>query len=337
MVDENLVGYLLKALDPVSEREVEAYLQSHPEAQRQLELLSRGLAPLAADRGNPESPPTLRVRTLARVAEYRCAAVVYLPQAPPVRSRTSGRSWWARADILVAACVLLLVLPFIPPGIVYVQQLHNQTACENNLRRFYQAFVSYSDHHNGNLPKVEKDPPRNFAGVFIPVLHDAGVLDSELSVACPANGRRPPADISLEMLADLAVKNPAEYAELKRLMACCYAYSLGYADDKGHLYGVRCQAGNDGLPIMADKPPFDQQTDAAVTATSGNSKNHGGRGQNVLYLGGYVKFRTSRNVGINGDDIYLNEKNQPFAGTNPNDASLGSSWFRPSPSDWPND
>ena len=40
---------------------------------------------------------------------------------------------------------------------------------------------------------------------------------------------------------------------------------------------------------------FDQQEGAGVL--DGNSRNHGGRGQNVLYLGGNVDFRTTRTAG----------------------------------------
>src|SRR5205823_3330641 len=101
------------------EREVEEFLRKHPESQSHVDLLSRALVPLAADRTDAEPPPALRVRTLARVAEYRCSAPLRLPAAPPIRSYAPRRSWWRRADVLVAASILILVVPFIPPGIFY--------------------------------------------------------------------------------------------------------------------------------------------------------------------------------------------------------------------------
>jgi hypothetical protein len=329
MFDDNLVGYLLKALDPAQHREVEGHLQAHPEAERNLDLLSQALAPLEADRETPEPPPTLRVRTLARVAEYRLSILPPMPQAPPVRSVAPRGAWWSRADVLVAASILLLILPFIPPAIFHVQQQHNQVACENNLRNFHQAFVNYWSHHNDDLPKVEDKPPRNFAGVFVPVLHDAGVLSSDVTVTCPSNGHRPAEDISLEMLEVLQATNPKAFEDKVCRMSGCYAYSLGYRDASGQLHGIRHRPDNDRLPIMADRPPFDQK--ACADIVSGNSKNHGCRGQNVLLMGGNVFFATSRNVGIDGDDIYLNRNNLPAAGVDDTDTVLGASSFRPTP------
>ena len=47
-----------------------------------------------------------------------------------------------------------------------------------------------------------------------------------------------------------------------------------------------------------------------------NSPNHGGRGQNVLYVGGNVKWLTAPTmptIGCENDDIYLNrsQKSRP--------------------------
>ena len=59
----------------------------------------------------------------------------------------------------------------------------------------------------------------------------------------------------------------------------------------------------------------------------GNSLNHGGRGQNVLFHDGHVEFCVSRLVG--GDDIYLNRDMKVAAGVGCSDAVLGSSAPRP--------
>src|SRR5262249_17326252 len=53
--NENLLGYLLNALDENIHREVEAHLATSTEAQGRLELLRQALAPLAADR--KDAPP----------------------------------------------------------------------------------------------------------------------------------------------------------------------------------------------------------------------------------------------------------------------------------------
>ena len=58
-MEENLVGYLIGALDPETEREVADYLTSHPEERSKLDLLRSALAPLKQGRRRPRrgAPP----------------------------------------------------------------------------------------------------------------------------------------------------------------------------------------------------------------------------------------------------------------------------------------
>ena len=67
-------------------------------------------------------------------------------------------------------------------------------ACQNNLRQFWAALQVYADGRpDASFPRVESAPPRNFAGVFVPALADAGALGADVTVSCPAQGRRAPA------------------------------------------------------------------------------------------------------------------------------------------------
>src|SRR5262245_41376133 len=109
-MDENLVGYLLNALDPEAHRRVEEQLSADAAARERLALLRRALQPLAADRDPPEPPPGLRVRTLALVAEHACRKPAEPPRAPALRTAGGRATWWRRADVLVAAGLLLTAL-----------------------------------------------------------------------------------------------------------------------------------------------------------------------------------------------------------------------------------
>ena len=99
-------------------------------------------------------------------------------------------------------------------------------------------------------------------------------------------------------------------------MAGCYAYSLGYRGAAG-LHGLRRGAG-DLMPILADCPPFHE----GAAGGAGNSLSHGGGGQNVLTIGGSVRYCTSRGVGLDGDDIYLNRNQRILAGLSAADTVL---------------
>jgi hypothetical protein len=68
------------------------------------------------------------------------------------------------------------------------------------------------------------------------------------------------------------------------------------------------------VPIAADLP-------ARLTPT-GPTPAHA-RGQNVLYVGGAVRFAPTPAAGVNGDHIYRNQAGLPRAGLHRDDTCLG--------------
>src|SRR5262245_64610572 len=149
-MDEDLVDYLLDGLDAKERREVEALLESDPGARARLEALRLALEPLAADRADPPPPRGLAARTLARVAACPCHE---LPRAPACGDAATGPTapLWRRADVLVAACLLLtaggLLLHWLaglrrPDGSAQI------IACQDNLRQLYFGLKTYSERHN---------------------------------------------------------------------------------------------------------------------------------------------------------------------------------------------
>lgn len=329
-MDSDLVGYLLKALDPATERQVEDYLEANPEARRKLDLIRQALSPLEADNEAFDPPPDLRLRTLARIAEQRVCSEQPVHKAPPARSSPVTRSRWLRSDVLVAASILLLILPIAPPALYYMRQQQNIAACQNNLRGFYQALVGYSQLHDRQFPMASATPPRNYAGIVVPALSEGGWLNSSVSIECPGNGSfNPPTTLSLADLDREHALRPEQFEQDIRRLSGCYGYSLGYQNERGQLEGLRIDPDIPYLPIMADRPPFEQCGVTEVAA--GNTQNHGGKGQNVLFMNGAVRFCSNPNVGIEGDNIYISKNGRAEAGINRFDTVLGASSFRPYP------
>lgn len=312
-MDENLAGYLLKALDDDTQRNVQASLKESPELRSRLERLERALAPLAADRETAEPPPGLILSTLARIAEYQCRK---LPDAPPPpRSQTvpAGRSWLRRPDVLVAALLLITLGGIGSSALVHLWRVHGRTACQENLSRVWTGLQVYCSQHNGDFPRIEEKGPHSAAGIFVPILSDSGVLSPEVSVTCPAQGSLPPKRRSVHEMEKMYEENPTAFRQEARRLAGGYAYTLGYFDAADGYRGLRCDSG-DHLPIIADRLESLREL---------NSANHGGGGQNVLYLGGHVEWRTNRHAGIAGDDIFVNWDNQILAGKAREDTVLG--------------
>jgi hypothetical protein len=317
-MDADLIGYLLNALDPATRRQVDAYLRQNAAARARLAQLEKALAPLAEDAQPDEAPPGLTEATLAQVERL---SVEQLPAAPkPSPHQVGGPNrWWPRPiDLAVAAALLLVVAGLGGPRLVAMWRQEQQTACANNLRRFWtdlHVFANNSGH--GAFPEVEAEGPRGMAGVFVPKLHDAGLL-REATVTCPA---QLPCDApvpSLENLENLHRRHPEHFQKVAGVLAGSYAYCLGYREEGGAYRGLRQDSG-DHLPIMADR----------CGPGRCNSQNHGIGGQNVLFVGGNVRWCTRPNVGENGDDIFLNRNLEVSAGLGRADTVLGSSGDRP--------
>lgn len=326
-MDDNLIGYLLNALDSDTRRETEEYLLTSPEAREELDRLREALEPLESDRDTEDPPSGLWARTLARVAEHQCRHLSSAPRRLAIRSEATHRSWWRRADVLVAASILLCVSLMVPPILAKIRYQRDIVACQNNLHDFYFALNEYSSRHHGNFPDVATAAPApfNVAGNFVPMLKEEGLLSETVSVQCPAYGRSAHPQYTLH---DLLSMDPDELDTRVWNLAGSYAYSLGYRDAAGE-HGPRLDSDrlSSMRPIMADRPPRD-----IVLGAISNSPNHGGTGQNVLFMDGHCVFCTQRVLPCSAggfDDIYLNQDNQVQAGRSPWDTVLGESAAQP--------
>jgi hypothetical protein len=310
-MDENLIGYALNLHDDETRRRLEAELRS-PDAQQRLERVRQALAPLALDRADPEPPRDLTARTLARIADLQRRPA---PRRIPVSGRptwtepapAAGPSRWRRADALMAACLLVLFGGLSLSGLARLQHRQQVEWCQNNLRQFHQALVGYSQEHQGRFPQIPENPPLNQAGAFITILQNEGLLPPTVLTACPA---------AVPVARAVAPADPRPAGQ------GAYAYSLGYRDANGQLHGLWMNGPEtDLMPIMADRP-------APLRNPGQSSPNHG-TGQNVLFIGGHVRYCTDSRVGVERDDIFLNDAAEVAAGLHRFDSVLGAGRDRP--------
>jgi hypothetical protein len=312
-MNEHLLDYVLDRLDDSTKRQVESRLEVDEAARRHVESLRQTMALLAADE-DTEPPSHLSARTIARVAEYACRQ---LPQAPaPRRSESASRPWWRRADVLVAASLLAMVAGI---GLPMLSKLRNPAAiveCQENLRKFYFALHTYQEQHK-QLPAIDQ---KDVAGVIIPMLRDAGCLPEDFSVRCPGHGDGTFQTCSLTVQ-DIKAMTPEQIVAHAPNLLASYAFTLGYRDENNiwHPLNRADDGGDNSVLIFADSPP--------PGITAGNSRNHAGRGQNVLFLDGRVQFLSVRTFA--GDDIYLNTTNCVAAGNSVRDHVLGGAGAKP--------
>lgn len=326
MREEELVGYLLEALDDAESHRVETALvdpERGPGLRRQLEILRRAIRPLARDRDPVPAPAGLAARTLKFVAA-QAGAEPARPKPRPSAAADAGdgdwvpgrrRQWLDRAIIAasaLAACILLA--PLLLDSIAQSRALR----ARRNLQHVAAKLQEYAEAHRV-YPTPPDAGPLSRAGLYGPTLvsehrlvADDGVLLVPDSALARRGGHRVP---SLEELR-AAVGTP-QFDELVRSMGGDYGYTLGHRDAAGMLQPNR-NLQRTHHPLMADAP--DESGEA--------SDNHPEGIHHVLFEDGHIEIHRADTL-HRGDHLYRNHDGESRAGKDLEDAVIGDSHQQP--------
>ncbi len=308
---DDLVGYLLGALEPAEHEAVEAQLAVDSQLRHDFELVSRAIRPLAADKQGYEPPPGLAERTCIFVATQ--ARVSLAPEPAHEGSR------WRMADLAVAAGIFLAATLLFFPAVNQSRFAARVSTCQNNLRRIGVAASEYSLRFGDHFPMLLADDggPAD-AGAVAARLVEGGYLSSPVVLICPASElaerlsttQQPPwpQDIRQQLLHARGQR----LRDLQRLVAGSYAYNLGYVVDGQ--YRASRNLSRPTFALVADAPP---------SGLTDRSANHDRRGQNVLFEDGHVQYLTTCKARGCMDHIYRNDNGQQAPGLHAHDAVLG--------------
>lgn len=311
---DQLLGYLLGALEPSEQEEVEARLLEDAQLQEALARLRQKLALLDADDDGGdefEPPPGLAARTCKYVAAFQAVA--------PKPSCGAAAGGWRVQDMIVGGGVFLAACMLLFPAIAHSLSSARISNCQNNLRMIGLALGQYSDFHAGQFPFVPEQGPLAVAGIYGPLLFDARLIDQPAQLVCPTSPLAERMDdFNVPKLAQLVGAAAADLPVLQSRAGGSYGYTLGYCENgryRGHRNRGRVQ-----FALMADTPG---------EPTGGRSGNHGGSGQNVLFEDLHVAWLKQCRVLDGGDHIYVNGLGYVGAGIGPHDAVIGDSSARP--------
>jgi hypothetical protein len=317
---DQLIGYLLDALDPYERAALERKLAKNTTLRRELAVLQRSLVGLDADRGHYDPPEGLAERTQEFVAQ-ESSRLSRLPCMTPDRTPSGARSRWTVADLVVSAGVLLAASLIFIPAVSQSRYSARVTGCQNNLRQLGVALSSYAEKNSGYFPNVPTKGPLAAAGIYANTLFHNGFLDDPHLVICPASALADNARTFRVPTTDELQKAEApQLVELQHSMGGSYGYTLGYVS-KGRYHPTK-NFGRATFALLADAPTCAPKSNIVTD-------NHGGTGQNVLFEDGHVAHLTCRTSEGCGDDIFLNDQGEVSAGTHRDDAVIAPSPAKP--------
>lgn len=304
MTPNDMLDFSLGLLEGPDRERAEREAAADPTLAASLAKLDEALKRLLDDGPGPEPPAGLAHRTINRVARQRRwrSTIEHAPARAPFRL----------ADFAVAAGIFCAGVLTLLPAVRQSQWAARTATCAENLHQLGVGLIRYATTHN-RFPYAEDDDPVPYAGSFVSRLKDSGLIHDASLMDCPSNGHQHHS--SLPGMSELISHGPAGARNHPALAQSDYAYNLGYCDETGPCpLPAHIPA---SLPLLADAP----RRDGRGQALAGNSPNHGGNGQNILYGGGHVQFM--RNVRHGGDpDIYHNRHNRTAPGLDCDDVVL---------------
>jgi len=301
-----MLDYALGRLDgPDRDRaELEA---ADPGQAETLERLSRAVHALLDDGDVFDPPPGLAERTIRFVAanrDRRRSILDFVPVTVPFR--------WA--DVAVAAGIFLAGVLTLLPAVGRSRDQMTQAGCTDNLQRLGRALWLYGNSHR-HFPFCSEVSPESPTGGFAAMLREEGYLPDLSLLDCPSNGtsHHPP----LPKIADLTTLAKTDPQQLHKTLRWDYAYNVSYRDKSGRVEPIEAMY-SPQVPLLADQP--DHEGHRRILA--GNSRNHGGRGQNVLYTDLHVDWHNTRRLNPRDSDMFLNDRGELGPGLHRDDAVL---------------
>lgn len=250
-------------------------------------------------------------------------------------------------ELLVVIGIVTILIAILLPTLFAARERANRVKCAANLRSFGQATHIYATDNKGHYPRAKTtvggaasaftgswqlDPFKGLgsldnndvtAAIFLLVRYRLAPLDIFI---CPSSTQT----IEVEDPSSLGRNHPVTLRSNfndDQPFGCHLSYSFatpfpGNAGNGPHApeYKLTLSAPA-GLAVAADRNDGERNKSLDPNSPQDvlnvmNSRNHRGKGQNVLYNDGHVDFCTSPFVGIDRDNIWARASINPKPGVN---------------------
>jgi len=336
-MQENLLGYLLGALDGEEQADIKQRLDYDPQLREQLAELEAQLIPLEQERWQHEPPAGLAASTCKAIFDSKVTTEPAVSARSTIKEakkrsradRADGLShlseWnprkhgWDFVDAAIAAGIFAAAALLFFPAIANSRNAARMAACQNNLRLGSVGLSAFGAQNNGVLPYIPTSGNTGVAGFYAPQLVEGGFIDEDARFLCPAStlAASERGSFRVPTAKEIHAARGTELAEMQQTMGGSYMYTLGHFK-RGRHYSTT-NRGRNSFPVLAD---------ARLTPDGKRVAPHGEEGVNVAFEGGHVRFI----VGLAPNHpFFVSDRGVIEAGSREKDAVLGHSWARPQP------
>lgn len=336
ITDDNLIEYLLGDASVQLSDEIERQLALDTSLVERLNHFRFVLGQVDSMSGIYEPPSDLLASTMACIdagqsdsenAGDRSDCITAASGLSPANSVGKSNPTFLDSAVLTISLALLCCLAL--PAIVRARFESRRVQCASNLRSTGYSLFNYAlSDPQRRFPFVGHDPRFGFAGVYAVRLQSAGYELRPSQLRCASliaiDGDTPRLFLqsipTLTQLADLAWP---ELSGWQRAIGGDYAYNLGVIEDSG-VVAARYE-GRGNYAILSDAPLFEAGVEQLIA--------HDGKGSNILYEDGQIRFVSADLLGAvgaaNTDHPFRNLRGQHAPGLSLEDASLAPSHFVP--------
>lgn len=324
-MDEELVfDHCIGLVSPSQAGQAERLIDRSDRAAELRDTIQAALAPLAATVA--DCPDELVDHTVERLRTLSSQIDSTEAPAPRVVRLGLRRDLSHVAAVVTVAASILLIVGAAIPAFDFMRHRHYRQVCLNQLAGIFRSIDLYSSDHDNTLPAVARvagapwhgiggrDPEgySNTANLYLLLKH--GYSANPRDFICCGSAKAKATSLESSQLAahhDFPSREHITYSY--RLMSNPRTPKTSLAS----------------RPLMADmnphfeKLPLDLNVRPAQESLTLNSRNHGGKGQNILWGDGRVLFSRTRIVGDPADDIYTIKNISTYRGVewpaSPND------------------
>jgi prepilin-type processing-associated H-X9-DG protein len=311
-----LFDYCLGLTTETENAQAQELVFSNDQAARFVSSLKAVLSPLDSI-ADEQCPQELAEGTIWRAQQAVRTGRVHLNELIAAEQRKKTSFWRETFGRLATAAMFVIVGSVVISGGKMAANYARQYQCSSKLAGLYQSLSNYQNDNNGRMPAVATEAGAPWWKVSYQ--GPENVSNTRKMWLLVKNGYARPEDFMCpaQKTGQTFACNPRDYNDFPQRKLVVYSFRIGCP--QGMTRASRQIIVSDMNPIFKDLP---SPNDPGLSITlcdrllKQNSPNHNGRGQNVLFCDGSVRFVRTRYVdSVSRDDIFTIQGPQTYEGT----------------------